>query len=347
VNAQHDKSGIVLQCDHSGGIIRIIKDDLGITAGCHSTSTLFGIVDLQSQEKAHNFLQAAIESHATFGWELNVHCDGQLTGLLLSGGLTEEGVIICGSPSHTGLTKLFDEMMKIQNEQLNALRMTVKEDQLEIATHRQRDQEILNDFTRLNNELVNTQRELARRNADLAVANALLESQATTDGLTGLKNHRSFQELLELEYARATRYGIPLSLLFLDVDRFKQFNDQFGHPAGDEVLKQVARILVSESRSEAVVARYGGEEFAVILPNCGFDEAIGVAERLRLAVELREWDLRPVTISVGTATISKSTQDRAALIALADSAMYRAKASGRNQVCSSSDVYGKAAAQTA
>ena len=84
VNAQDEKSGIVLQCDPSGEILRVIRDDLGITAGCPSASTLFGIVDPQSREKAQEFLQAAIESHATFGWELNVHCDGQLTGLLLT-----------------------------------------------------------------------------------------------------------------------------------------------------------------------------------------------------------------------------------------------------------------------
>ena len=144
---------------------------------------------------------------------------------------------------------------------------------------------MLEEFTRLNNELVNTQRELAQRNSELADANAQLESLATTDGLTGVKNHRAFQESLEREYARAMRYGSPLSLLMLDVDHFKQFNDQFGHPAGDEALKQVARILASESRSDALVARYGGEEFAVILPNCGYEEAAGIAERVRRAVE--------------------------------------------------------------
>jgi diguanylate cyclase (GGDEF)-like protein len=342
LNAQDDKSGIVLQRDSSGEFLRVVRDDLGITSGCTSASTLFGIVDPQSREKAQEFLQAAIKSHATFGWELNVHCDGQLTGLLLIGGVTDQGIIVCGSPSRAGLNKLFDEMMKIQNEQLTALRMTLKEEQLEAASHRRHEQEMLEEFTRLNNELVNTQRELARRNADLADANARLESLATTDGLTGLKNHRAFQESLEREYARATRYKSPLSLLMLDVDHFKQFNDQFGHPAGDGALRQVARIVASKSRSDALVARYGGEEFAVILPNCGFQEAASVAERVRRAVEMGPWDLRPVTVSLGTATMIDSRQDPAALIARADVAMYRAKVGGRNRVCSDNDVFGRA-----
>jgi diguanylate cyclase (GGDEF)-like protein len=346
VNNRDDDSGIVLQCDPSGEIIRIIRDDLGITAGSESHSTLFGIVDQDSQEKAQEFLRAAFESHATFGWELNVRCDNQLTGLLLTGGLTDAGIIVCGSPSRAGINKLFDEMTEIQNEQLNALRMTLKEVQLETTRYRQHDEEMLAEFTRLNNELVNTQRELARRNADIADANVRLEALATTDGLTGLKNHREFQDSLEREYVRAARYGTPLSLLMMDVDHFKQFNDQFGHPAGDSVLMQVASILTRESRSEAVVARYGGEEFAVILPTCGCEAAVGVAERIRRAVELGPWDLRTITVSIGSATMIDGELNRAALIARADAAMYQAKVSGRNQVCSTMGVCGSAPAMT-
>jgi diguanylate cyclase (GGDEF)-like protein len=339
VKVPDDKSGIVLQCDQSGEIIRVIRDDLGITTGCLSASTLLGIVDPQSREKAQEFLRAAIEAHATFGWEVNVQCDGKLTGLLLVAGLTDVGIIICGTRSRAGLNELFDEMMRIQNEQVNALRTSLKAEQLEAATHRQREEKILEDFSRLNNELVNTQREMARLNADLAVANSRLESLATTDGLTGLRNHRAFQESLEREYARAARDGSPLSLLLLDVDHFKQFNDQFGHPAGDGALKEVARILNKSSRlSDTVVARYGGEEFALILPNCGCDEAAAVAERVCRSVETGPWPLRPVTVSVGSATMIHSAPDRASLIARADAAMYRAKASGRNQVCSGNDI---------
>jgi diguanylate cyclase (GGDEF)-like protein len=346
VNDQDEKSGIVLQCNRSGDIIRVIRDDLGITAGCGTASTLFGILDPQSRGKAQQFLQAAIDGSATFGWELNVNCDGQLTGLMLIGGVTEAGIIVCGFRSRAGFNQLFDEMAKIQNEQLNALRTTLKEEQLQAASHRQSEQEMLDEFTRLNNELVNTQRELARRNADLAEINTRLASLATTDGLTGLTNHRAFQESLQREYDRAKRYGFQLSLLMLDVDHFKQFNDQFGHPAGDEVLKRVARILTDESRSDTLVARYGGEEFALILPNCPGEAAVAVAERVRQAVERGSWDLRPITVTIGAARLSEHTPDRAALIARADAAMYRAKVGGRNRVCGDSDVCLDALAST-
>ena len=202
----------------------------------------------RAARRSRNSCGPPSKSHATFGWEVNVQCNGQLTGLLLFAAVTDVGIIICGTRSRAGLNESFDEMMRIQNEQVNALRTSLKAEQLEAATHRQREEDTLEEFSRLNNELVNTQRKLARLNADLAVANARLESLATTDGLTGLKNHRAFQESLEREYARAARDGSPLSLLLLDVDHFKQFNDQFGHPAGDGALKDVARILAESTR---------------------------------------------------------------------------------------------------
>ena len=332
MNNRDDNAGIILQCDPSGEILRIIRDDFGITAGCESRPTLIGIVDHDSREKAQEFLRAALEAQATFGWELNIRCDNQIKGLLLTGGLTDEGIIVCGSLSRAGINSLFNEMTEIQNEQLNTLRMTLKEEQIEATQYRQHDDEMLAEFTRLNNELINTQRELAQRNAEIAEANVRLKALATTDGLTGLRNHREFQNALEGEYFRATRYGSSLSLLMVDVDHFKEFNDEYGHPAGDSVLIEVARILTRESRSEAVVARYGGEEFAVILPNCGCEAAAGVAERIRRAIELGPWELRPITVSVGCATMIDRELNRASLIARADAAMYHAKVSGRNQV---------------
>ncbi len=274
----------------------------------------------------------------TFGWEVNVQCNGQLTGLLLFAAVTDVGIIICGTRSRDGLNELFDEMMRIHNEQVNAFRTAIKEEQLGAATHRQREQETLEDFSRLNNELVNTRRKLASQRR-FGGRRRRLESLATTDGLTGLKNHRAFRESLEREYARAARDASPLSLLMLDVDRFKQFNDQFGHPAGDGALQEVARILTNNNRlSDTVAVRDGGEEFALILPNCGCDEAAAIAERVRRAVEIGPWPLRPVTVSLGAATMIHGTPDHAALIARADAAMYLAKLSGRNQVCCSNDV---------
>ena len=163
-------------------------------------------------------------------------------------------------------------------------------------------------------------------------ANAQLERLATTDGLTGLQNNRAFRDFLGKSLAQSRRSGAELSLILFDVDRFKQYNDAYGHPAGDEVLKGVARILQKMTRVVDCAARYGGEEFVLILPDTGAEGASLLAERLRTALEAQTWAHRPVTASFGVATQSQGRQDAAALIAEADRALYGAKHRGHNRV---------------
>ena len=178
--------------------------------------------------------------------------------------------------------------------------------------------------------------ELEQQKVALQKTNARLEMLAATDGLTGLKNHRTFQERLREEVGRAARYGLPLSLLLLDVDHFKSYNDTFGHPAGDAVLQQVATILQSNARTGDLTARYGGEEFAILLPETQAEEARVVAERVREAIEMAGWQKRPLTISAGVATLSSVMPDPASFLQQADSALYRAKTQGRNCICTTS-----------
>lgn len=171
----------------------------------------------------------------------------------------------------------------------------------------------------------------------LRTANELLQTLATTDGLTGLKNHRTFQSQLRGEFDRSQRYQAPLSLVLLDVDRFKQYNDAFGHPAGDVVLKQVSEILMSAARTTDLVARYGGEEFVIILPEADADQARMAAERFRVAIEEAAWQVRPVTASFGVATLCAGDAGTDALLAAADAALYRSKQRGRNCVTHADD----------
>ena len=166
----------------------------------------------------------------------------------------------------------------------------------------------------------------------LEESNRELEALATTDGLTGLKNHRTFQAKLAEEYTRAMRYHQPLSLLLLDVDHFKQFNDSFGHPAGDAVLQKVAETLQATARDTDVAARYGGEEFVVILPQTDEAGAVVIAERVRTAVAGCAWDKRSITVSLGVCTLSLDTPTPTSLIASADKALYCSKDAGRNRV---------------
>lgn len=177
-----------------------------------------------------------------------------------------------------------------------------------------------------------------RSEEQLMEANAKLEALAICDGLTGLTNHRGFQDRLRTEFDSTRRYGDPLSLLFLDVDHFKQFNDQFGHPAGDEVLRQVGRILKCCVRETDLPARYGGEEFVVILTHTESAWAMEVAQRCCDAIAAGDWKHRPVTASFGVASFCASMASPADLIDIADKALYVSKTSGRNRVTNACDL---------
>jgi len=163
-----------------------------------------------------------------------------------------------------------------------------------------------------------------------------IKLMATTDGLTGLYNHRHFQEKLAEEFKRLSRYPRPLSLLLMDIDFFKKVNDTYGHPAGDTVLKSVAAILKKTVRETDIPARYGGEEFAALLTDTDKEGAGLVAERARKAImeSLFHVDARglKITVSIGVASYPADARTKEALIEVADRALYRAKEEGRNRV---------------
>jgi diguanylate cyclase (GGDEF)-like protein/PAS domain S-box-containing protein len=194
----------------------------------------------------------------------------------------------------------------------------------------------VSDQRRYEETLIAYQHELERANARLAAA-------AVTDRLTGAANRAALDERLAAEVSRAARTGQPLSVLMIDVDRFKAFNDTFGHAAGDAALRQVADLLQRAARGTDLVARYGGEEFAVVLPDTDHAGSLVVAERLRRAVAGASWPHRAVTISIGSATSDAGETDGPTLIKEADAALYRSKAEGRNRVSHGSGLIGFAA----
>lgn len=174
--------------------------------------------------------------------------------------------------------------------------------------------------------------------AGIAIQNVLSfkeeQRKANTDGLTGLFNRRYFNEQIELWCRTGLQEGFPVSLILMDVDNFKKYNDTFGHPAGDVLLRKVAQVVMEAVREEDIPTRYGGEEFAVLLPYLDNYTALEIAERIRVAVE-RIWDLkRPVTVSVGVATLPDQCKNWMELIEFADKSLYYAKNIGKNRVCS-------------
>lgn len=189
---------------------------------------------------------------------------------------------------------------------------------------------------RLNEDLerhnVTLEQIVAQRTAELQEKNQLLEKLATTDRLTGLFNRLHLDRLLAQEWARFQRQHMPFSLILLDIDRFKSVNDSFGHQVGDSVLVEVARVLHSHVRCTDVVGRWGGEEFLVVCIDTDLDEAVAVAEKLRVALASHPIALTgPKTGSFGVSS-SCAVDNLDGMVARADAALYRAKNAGRNRV---------------
>jgi len=178
--------------------------------------------------------------------------------------------------------------------------------------------------------------------AGVIIENAQLYIQATiranTDELTGLYNHRHFHERIEQEIGRGSRFGITFSLIILDLDLFKVYNDIYGHLAGDQLLRKVGKLIQSSVRTIDLAFRYGGEEFAVLLPETRMEDAFRVAERLRKTIESKSsFREMPVTASLGIANWPTDGVMKEEIIHRADTALYRAKQTGRNRTCIASD----------
>ena len=181
--------------------------------------------------------------------------------------------------------------------------------------------------------------ELNLKNDQLMAANIALKELAVRDGLTSLYNHRYFQEALTVEVLRCNRHDRGFSLIFLDVDQFKMYNDANGHPAGDVALKAIGHLIGSRLRGSDILCRYGGEEFAIILPETSKELTCQIGEEIRKQVEEHVFEgeeSQPsgqLTISLGIATYEEDGRDGSTLMEVVDKRLYKAKADGRNLSC--------------
>ena len=175
--------------------------------------------------------------------------------------------------------------------------------------------------------------ELRRYQQELRDLNMKLHRLSLTDSLTRVKNRRGLEDSLERELYRARRAQSPLCMLMLDVDHFKQFNDAFGHVAGDQALQQIAALMKSHTRKSDVLARYGGEEFVALLPDTCETEAVFLAKRLCRFIADDAWEHRQITVSIGVGVLPAQISDPGKFLEIVDEALYCAKRNGRNQVC--------------
>lgn len=180
---------------------------------------------------------------------------------------------------------------------------------------------------------------LRKSQQELELANEKLQALAATDELTGLANRRAFDKRLAVEFAQAKRKARVLSVLVLDADNFKRRNDLYGHPEGDETLRQLSRVLEKTVRAADLAARYGGEEFVVLMPETTEAQGLLLAERILAAVRTENWAHEPVTVSIGVASLHPSTRNEDRLVALADEALYAAKRAGKDRAIAYGQYY--------
>jgi diguanylate cyclase (GGDEF)-like protein len=181
-----------------------------------------------------------------------------------------------------------------------------------------------------------SRKELAAINERLREKNNELEELSITDGLTGLYNRKHLMDTLTHEVTQAQRQNRPFSVLMMDIDHFKKYNDTFGHQAGDDVLVKMASTLRESARNVDFAARYGGEEFLVLLPETGLEDALEVAQRIRTQMAEKTFGMGKkkvnITVSIGVAEFPQHGDTRESIIASADGALYKAKRLGRNRV---------------
>ncbi|PWW05094.1 PAS domain S-box-containing protein/diguanylate cyclase (GGDEF)-like protein [Paenibacillus cellulosilyticus] len=211
------------------------------------------------------------------------------------------------------------------------------EHEKDVLATKQRLEHLVQETNETNHKLELLHQEYETKQRELMSVNLQLETLALTDPLTGLKNRRFFNESLLSHLSKFHRSGELFSIALIDIDRFKSINDTYGHPVGDLVLTDLARLLNTSSRETDVTARFGGEEFVILLAGADESQAVHVAERLRAAIEAATLGNLNITASIGVATITlEDTDDR--LINKADQALYESKASGRNRVTHAMDL---------
>ncbi|ADM71187.2 Phosphoserine phosphatase RsbP [Paenibacillus polymyxa E681] len=198
-------------------------------------------------------------------------------------------------------------------------------------------QELYQATNEANQKLERLHEEYEIKQQELERVNLQLETRASTDPLTGLKNRRYFQDQLLASLMSFRESGVSFSLLIIDIDRFKSINDTYGHPVGDLVLTNLAELLQSMSRDRDIVARYGGEEFVIILPDNDQEEAIHTAERYRSTTASMDWGEYAITVSIGVATVTQEDTEQT-IVHQADLALYASKSGGRNRVTHSANL---------
>jgi diguanylate cyclase (GGDEF)-like protein len=324
-------------CNQDGAILKVLHNDFGIAESEMLGKTFPLLVARSSFQKALSFLVELKAWRTVFDWEFDLPIGNNVILVHCAGLVFEGNLLIMAAQTRSAVHHLFEEMMRINNDQADLLRTITKEQAKLIRTQPEREIELYDQLSSMNNELITLQRELAKKNIELERLNAEVQRLVIMDELTHLYNRRGFFGIGYREIERAKRFEKSISAIIFDIDHFKKVNDTYGHAIGDKVLEEVATRCSRQLRKVDSIGRYGGEEFAVLLPETNTASARIIAERLRHATSHEaistEHGLLTVTISLGVAVLKDDTTTLEELLECADRALYKAKESGRNRVC--------------
>jgi diguanylate cyclase (GGDEF)-like protein len=294
------------------------------------------IMDGPSRSQAELFLEEVRRSGAAFGWELVSFLENSPTPYFFTGlRLEDRCLVLCGRHQED-LFRIFEEMTAVTDVHPGVWRAALRQLAETLARRSDARAAEVEELTRLNEELSELQRQLTRKNVELEALNAEVQRLAETDVLTGIWNRRGLFLRAERDFARARRYGETFGVIILDVDRFKDVNDRWGHQVGDQALTGLAAELKAAIRESDLLGRYGGEEFLLIATNGDEDQTTQLAERLRKTIEAARIPTAAgplgLTVSAGVAAFDPGLGSLDELIARADHALLSAKSEGRNRI---------------
>lgn len=316
----------IVKFKRDGTIVQVIYDRNNIFG---RSENLFDVLTEKSKNSIKVVLNA-LQGDGYFSDRLvNVYVDSYPITLFCSGFLCKDEIIIIffNDLSET----IADELIKINNEQINTLRGLIKKMQ-DTFQDRRSELELLEEVAMLNNQLVNSQRELTKKSLELELLNKKLEQLSTTDYLTNAYNRRYFFEKVKEEFARARRFNYKISIVMVDLNDFKKINDTLGHAEGDKILKEFVNIVKRQTREGLDnIFRFGGDEFLILLLNCSHNEAEKILKRID--DELRR--VQPITgLSYGIYEISPEDAKEELVedfITIADERMYKMKKNIKNK----------------
>jgi diguanylate cyclase (GGDEF)-like protein len=325
--------GIALLCDTYGEILEVIQDTFTL-GEIGPGKRISQVLDSENSYKLFEFMALLRDKKVLFDWEFKTAEVYDNLIIRLSGLLLNTKMIILATALEKETLNLYRELMIMNNEQTNTIRVTTKE-QKKIAQEVQPDNELYEELSRMNNELINLHRQLAKKNMEQERLISEIKELSVTDPLTNILNRRGFFYRADQEWSHAQRYKRPITAIMFDIDFFKLFNDAYGHEAGDSILVEVAHRCQSRLRTVDILARFGGDEFCALLPETdakmGAIAAAGILDTIRNSIDT-DFDRLCATASIGVADNQNGVNNLDDILRNADMAMYEAKRAGRNQV---------------